>query len=748
MKNIPFYKKIIFKISSIAIIVLSISFAVSYYVTLSYTNNIINNNIAKEFDNALNITENFIKFTGQTTKIWAAHIVADNNLNTKIIEKDSQRLKDLLYTEKIAVSADSIILLDNDANILSQIGSDYQIGDNLGYQEIVKETFLLKEPITKITRERESFIIYSSSIVKKDNKISGIVLVGYFINDIFLNNIKMNKEIDIAFVGNSAIMSSTKWGSSKELDTLPIDYTKYQYLLKSPNKFEQISHMGNNYVVSARNMKYLDSTVSGSILVGYPTKNFENLQNNIFYQTLIIFTAIFFITLFILIYLSKKVLLSLKSIQESTKTIASGDLSSRVNIKTDDEFEQLAYNFNKMAESIEQKNNQLKQNGLKLEKANKVKSEFLANMSHEIRTPLNAILGFIDLLKEENKGRKSNQYVSIIDDSSKSLLKIIEDILDFSKIENGKLDIDMVDFHAKSEFEMIAHLFDARCLQKNISLAINIDKNLPQNIYSDPFRIKQILSNLLSNAIKFTPEGKNIIVDINYKDNLLNISVKDEGIGISHDKRKHIFEAFSQEDNSTTRNYDGTGLGLTISSELVKLLGGELKLKSEVGLGSEFYFSIPVRVGKDIKIDIADETKLDSYNKTILLVEDNKANQKFMKVLLKKMDLEFEIANDGLEAIDMFMKSCSNKDDKTSKYDAILMDENMPNLNGIEATKHILEYEKKYSLKHTPIIALTANALKGDRERFLEAGMDEYMTKPVNKKKLEEILVKFLGGNN
>ncbi len=377
---------------------------------------------------------------------------------------------------------------------------------------------------------------------------------------------------------------------------------------------------------------------------------------------------------------------------------------------------------------------QLSKEKNKAEHAAKSKSEFLANMSHEIRTPLNAILGFIDILKIESKGRKSFEYVNIIDDASKSLLQIIEDILDFSKIESGKLEIDKIDFNSKAEFEVITHLFDAKSLEKNISLEINIDTNIPQVLNTDPLRIKQVISNLLSNAIKFSSEGKKVIVDISYNDYELNVSVKDQGIGIVKDKLDHIFEAFSQEDSSTTRKFGGTGLGLSISSELVKLLGGNLKVKSESGKGSEFYFTIPADIGKEIVKSQKIDKNTDFSSIKILLVEDNKANQMFMKILLKQMNILFDIASDGTEAIEIF---------QINKYDIVLMDENMPNMNGIEATKNILEYEKQNNLIHTPIIALTANALKGDRERFLNEGMDEYLTKPLDKNKLSKILVKF-----
>jgi len=369
------------------------------------------------------------------------------------------------------------------------------------------------------------------------------------------------------------------------------------------------------------------------------------------------------------------------------------------------------------------------------EQANKSKSEFLANMSHEIRTPLNAILGFVELIKEESKEDKTLEYIKIIDKSSTNLLQIIEDILDFSKIESGKLDIENIDFNTKEHLETIAYLFLAKCSEKNITLSLNLKDNLPKAINSDPLRIKQVISNLLSNAIKFTEEGKKIDVDISYEGEYLHVSVKDEGKGIASDKIEHIFDSFSQEDYSTTRKYGGTGLGLTISSALVKLLGGKLMVKSEIEIGSDFYFSIPVKIGKEIKEKEQYTEIINFEGKKILLVEDNKANQLYMQVLLKNMGLSYDIANDGLEAIDIF----SHK-----KYDAILMDENMPNLNGIEATKEILHIEKEQNLKHTPIIALTANALKGDRERFLASGMDEYLTKPIKKQKLNEVLAYIL----
>ena len=366
-------------------------------------------------------------------------------------------------------------------------------------------------------------------------------------------------------------------------------------------------------------------------------------------------------------------------------------------------------------------------------KASDAKSEFLANMSHEIRTPLNAILGFISLIKEDTKGSESEKYVDIVEKSGKNLLSIIEDILDFSKIESGNLYPEIDNFNSREEFENVITLFKARAKEKNITFDILIDENLPEVLRSDSLRIKQVISNLLSNAVKFTPEGESIKIDISYNNERLNVSVKDNGIGIEQNHLKHIFEAFSQADMSTTRKYGGTGLGLSICNKLVELLGGELNVESKLNEGSRFYFWIPVSIGTKSESKIGKSSGIDAEGKHVLVVEDNKSNQVFMKVLLKKMNCTFDIASDGVEAVDMFIDA---KNNNAKKYDIILMDENMPNMNGIEASRKILEYERNNNLKHTPIIAVTANAVKGDREKFLSSGMDEYITKPVDKEEL------------
>jgi len=379
---------------------------------------------------------------------------------------------------------------------------------------------------------------------------------------------------------------------------------------------------------------------------------------------------------------------------------------------------------------------------IKLKNAEKTKSNFLSNMSHEIRTPLNAIIGFITLLKDEEKDNKKLDYITTVQNSSSTLLNIINDILDFSKIENAKLEIVPVAFDPHKEFHDILNLFNANAITNEINLSIKIKSNLPKFLFADNLRLRQVTSNLISNAIKFTNKKGSVRLSIAYNKTtkMLLVSVRDSGIGIAKNKHQQIFKVFSQSDNSITRKYGGTGLGLSISSKLVDLLEGKLKLKSIEGKGSIFYFAIPANevINKNPKPIEAENLKITDnieFNSKILLVEDNEANQMFMKIILKKYNLKVEVASDGIEAFEKFT---------SNTYDLILMDENMPHKNGIEATQDIIEYEKENHLVHTPIVALTANALQGDKEVLLKAGMDEYLSKPLNRLHLLAILNKYL----
>lgn len=384
---------------------------------------------------------------------------------------------------------------------------------------------------------------------------------------------------------------------------------------------------------------------------------------------------------------------------------------------------------------IKAMNEELSRAKIQADEASQLKSEFLANMSHEIRTPLNAISGFISLLKEEETDPKKQHYIDIIEESSATLIQIINDILDISKIENGKLEIEHIDFDPYYDLIMVTELFQAKAAEKNIQLKVQYNHKLPKRLNGDILRIKQVLSNLLSNAIKFTPENSRIKCIIWYKGESLYIKVKDYGIGIAKEKLEHIFDAFVQADSSTVRKYGGTGLGLSISYRLSKLLEGDLKVESREGVGSTFTFSAKVRRSEVAVPDEEAATVLFTEGKRLLLVEDNRANQLFMGILLDNLGLKYDVASDGIEAVESV---------KERVYDLILMDENMPRLNGIGATKAIRKFEIETGRVPAPIISLTANAIKGDKERFLSAGMNDYISKPVDQKKLLRKFSRFL----
>ena len=499
--------------------------------------------------------------------------------------------------------------------------------------------------------------------------------------------------------------------------------------------------------------------------------------------------------------------------------------------------------------------------------ANEAKSLFLANMSHEIRTPLNGIVGFTEILRSTDLTDEQDEFLSIIDKSSENLLSIINNILDLSKIESNKIEIENIVFDAAEEFESAIETYAVAAAEKNIDLNYYMDPTISNKLKGDPTKIKEILINLLSNAIKFTSYGGEINLEIKPVneggENFIHFSVQDNGIGMSKDQQSRIFDAFSQADVSVTRKYGGTGLGLTISSQFVELMGGQLELESAKDHGTTFFFTIPleevtsteanythaftdITIGKyeqdiptkldsyleryieyfgpsvkhfesvgDLKelndhdvcknywidIDKAKQNILDAlsniersklvvianvtsrskieelaidqenviykpitltklksiltktaettpqileeaevkkatmFDAKVLVTEDNIINQKLITRILEEHGITVDLANNGLES---FEKRRNND------YDLLFMDIQMPVMDGIEATHEILDYEEDEEIPHVPIVALTANALKGDRERFMSEGMDEYITKPIETSELLYILNKFL----
>lgn len=377
------------------------------------------------------------------------------------------------------------------------------------------------------------------------------------------------------------------------------------------------------------------------------------------------------------------------------------------------------------------------------EAASVAKSQFLANMSHEIRTPMNGVLGMTELLLATPLTEKQRHMAHTVQQSAASLLTIINDILDYSKIEAGKLQLEHTDIDLSHLLDDAVKLFSEAARQKGLSLSATVTPTIPTVLRGDPTRLRQILLNLIGNSIKFTAAGSIAVsADCLKRDPeqiLLRVTVRDTGIGIPCESQAHVFDAFAQADGSTTRKFGGTGLGLTIVKQLVHLMGGTVDLESTPGLGSTFGFTVPLEVGPEKEMSsvlAALQQAPATLHGTVLLAEDNVVNREIAVAMLELLGCTVDIAEDGQEVLDAV---------NARSYDLILMDCQMPNLDGLNASRLIREREsRRPHRRHLPIVALTANAMEGDREQCLAAGMDGYLAKPFTFDQLHHALAPWL----
>lgn len=530
-------------------------------------------------------------------------------------------------------------------------------------------------------------------------------------------------------------------------------YTK-QLLIDYNNDFRELVKKSSELGLTSNKglygkINYWNVYVEGCFvqIINLSKSKVNEVKNTLFYfqifQTILIAIILIFLSIYISNYLTKDIELLTTDISNYIKSNFKDKSISTSKKSTIREVDFLLKSYIVLKEKLTDNIEFLEQATDRANKSATFKTQFLANMSHEIRSPLNGVIGMLNMLKTMSLSNKQLEYVEIAEHSADHLLGLVNMILDHSKMEAGKMKLEQYPINLKKELSKLIRLFEYRIKDKNIELHFIFDDAIVNNILGDNLRLQQVLINLLDNAIKFTPKGDvrlevkllNIVDGVQY----LGFNVMDSGIGIDANKTEQLLLAFEQEDLSITRKYGGTGLGLTISNQLIQLMGGtKLNIMTLKNGGSSFNFEIPFMLNfNEVYLENAEnnmDSKQDITISRTLIVEDNIINQKVLNKLLEKINIKSDIANNGKEAVLLYQEN---------DYDMIFMDLHMPEMDGFEATAKI-KSSLKYQKLSTPIIAVTASAFDEDKVKAISNGMDDFITKPIVLKNLEETIIKQL----
>lgn len=727
LPRIPFHKTLGFKLTSAFLGIVFLVLGSVFYFSLQTAVENFERSLSTQFQAILKAEESHLEHYFATSNTWATHLAGEPELQEIILSSSNNQIDRfssfLLEHNVIFFDKTFVILLSREGKVIYCTYDCGLPGDSFMGIELVREVATSLQTSGAVVHDNNHFSLYSVSPVIQQSKNTGFVIVGKQLSNQYLVTKKFSNDIDLAIVRDRAIMATTLLIDDKPLVDLPIPYLEYLPLLKQEDELFETKFLGQNYYVAAKHIGRMSGGLPGSIMLMKSRKELEQIEISLFKN---FFYMGMFFTVAILLFsaaVTRKMLLPVYHLAITSMEIAHGKKDVKAKAESNDEFGILAKNFNKMLDTIDEKNRLILGQNKDLKQAIKIKSEFLANMSHEIRTPLNAVLGMARIGFRDSSEVKGKETFNNILGSGQHLLTIINDILDYSKIDADKVSVESQPYQLHPTVENAINMVSDKAHEKSLELSVNFANNLPVWVQGDQLRLQQILLNLLSNAVKFS-KGQEVTISVSREDDMTFFKVKDHGIGLSEEQIRNLFVPFEQGDKSTTRKYGGTGLGLAISYNLAKLMGGSIQVESKVGVGSTFTLILPLKKAQSPVMQESETQNLSSarlQGLRVVAAEDVEINRLILEDILEEEGASVEFAENGQQAIDLLQQI------GTDTVDVILMDVQMPILDGYEATRKILLFAPEL-----PIIGVTAHALEREREKCLAAGMMDIVTKPIN----------------